>query len=303
MEKNQRTRRRTDPTSIDTPEFSTLEGNHRRGEDRDPTNQRTNRVTDPTRHETQETTRNFQQQNQHPSQAIQNEISRSMDTKPTAWNFNTNARPNGPTTPTSAIQPTSNVGTPPAKKQTRRFENPTTNIVNLSSAQLNTYEKSLLSKGLNYIPTPAPQHAANILKEFLLFERKIRLNHYFRERNNEENEEEPDSDEDPAQLSKILRPSSGWTPINTDPRIESYKTLTLNNIQQALTKTPKPRYNLKLKERKAIKSLKDNPNIVIKPADKGGAIVIMNKEDYVKECLRQLSDKKHYKKLTAEVKV
>ena len=37
--------------------------------------------------------------------------------------------------------------------------------------------------------------------------------------------------------------------------------------------------------------------IIIKPAGKGEAIVILNKEGYIKEGLRQLSVQKHYKPL------
>ena len=38
----------------------------------------------------------------------------------------------------------------------------------------------------------------------------------------------------------------------------------------------------------------NNKDIVIKPADKGGNIVIMNKQDYIQEGLRQLSNSNHY---------
>ena len=51
-----------------------------------------------------------------------------------------------------------------------------------------------------------------------------------------------------------------------------------------------------MKERKAIRTLKQNNDIVIKPADKGGAIVILNKEDYIKEGERQLQQQQHYSK-------
>ena len=43
-----------------------------------------------------------------------------------------------------------------------------------------------------------------------------------------------------------------------------------------------------------------NKEIVIKPADKGGATVILNKKDYITKGKRQLSDKKFYQKLTSD---
>lgn len=46
--------------------------------------------------------------------------------------------------------------------------------------------------------------------------------------------------------------------------------------------------------------LQTDMSIVIKPADKGGAIVIQNNADYVRECERQLSDLDFYKKLSGD---
>ncbi len=40
--------------------------------------------------------------------------------------------------------------------------------------------------------------------------------------------------------------------------------------------------NLTKEERKALKELKSNTNIVIKKADKGSAVIIMNRDDYIK---------------------
>ena len=40
--------------------------------------------------------------------------------------------------------------------------------------------------------------------------------------------------------------------------------------------------------------LSTNPNITIKKADKGNAIVIMDTSDYIKEAERQLSDSNFY---------
>ena len=48
----------------------------------------------------------------------------------------------------------------------------------------------------------------------------------------------------------------------------------------------------------ALKELKQNADIVIKPADKGSAIVIMDRDDYVLEAERQLNVSKHYKEIS-----
>ena len=41
-------------------------------------------------------------------------------------------------------------------------------------------------------------------------------------------------------------------------------------------------------------TLRNNKDTVIKPTDKGGNIVIMNKQDYLQEGLKQLSNRNHY---------
>ena len=56
-------------------------------------------------------------------------------------------------------------------------------------------------------------------------------------------------------------------------------------------------YNLTHLERSALKELRTNPNIVIKAADKGSAIVILNSEDYKNEAMRELTDDNFYIKV------
>uniref|UniRef100_A0A1A8LVX6 Reverse transcriptase domain-containing protein n=1 Tax=Nothobranchius pienaari TaxID=704102 RepID=A0A1A8LVX6_9TELE len=58
-----------------------------------------------------------------------------------------------------------------------------------------------------------------------------------------------------------------------------------------------PRPNLSQTETEALIQLAQNNNIVIKPADKGCAIVIMDREQYLWEGNRQLLDTNYYKKL------
>ena len=97
----------------------------------------------------------------------------------------------------------------------------------------------------------------------------------------------------------VPKPSSGWTlPGSQDQNFDSYRSLTQKELLNELNIPPSyNRFNLPKTERKAIKSLVDNPNIVIKPADKGGKIVIQNTSDYIKEGERQLNDTTYYKRL------
>ena len=48
--------------------------------------------------------------------------------------------------------------------------------------------------------------------------------------------------------------------------------------------------NISSSQRMDLHDLKGNNNIVIKPADKGGRIAIMNKGNYIKETCTQLQD-------------
>ena len=176
------------------------------------------------------------------------------------------------------------------KKRVRHFIK-STNTVNLSTYKLTTAEENLLNRGLNFIPTPSREHPSHILQDFLLYDRKLRLKYFFMDK---EKEHIPKED-------KTFKPTTGWTPPATQDRsmyFDNYRKFTHQELMQELSKSPKyTRFNLTKKEREAIKSLSQNHDIIIKPADKGGAIVIQDKQKYIEECLRQLNNKEHYKRL------
>ena len=59
--------------------------------------------------------------------------------------------------------------------------------------------------------------------------------------------------------------------------------------------------NLTKDEREeALHDLMHDKNIVFKPADKGSAIVIWDKQDYLKECELQLGKKSVYEEMTRD---
>ena len=59
--------------------------------------------------------------------------------------------------------------------------------------------------------------------------------------------------------------------------------------------------NLTKQEREALKNLTERNDIVINPADKGKATVIMDTEKYKAECYWQLNNPKFYKRLSKDV--
>lgn len=63
--------------------------------------------------------------------------------------------------------------------------------------------------------------------------------------------------------------------------------------------TPEP--NLPLDEITALGELSRRGDIVIKPADKGSTVVIMDKARYVQEGLRQLTDESFYSMLASPI--
>ena len=62
-------------------------------------------------------------------------------------------------------------------------------------------------------------------------------------------------------------------------------------------KTPTRYSNLSSDEWKAIRFLADDRSIVIKKADKGSAVVVWDRVDYIKEAQKQLKDENVYKKV------
>ena len=69
-------------------------------------------------------------------------------------------------------------------------------------------------------------------------------------------------------------------------------------LQLAEIEIAKPKNNLPYNELKAIKELKNNPEVNIKKADKGSTTVIMNKQDKIAEGQIHLNNEENYRPLT-----
>lgn len=59
--------------------------------------------------------------------------------------------------------------------------------------------------------------------------------------------------------------------------------------------------NITKGKREALKRLSTDTSLIIKPADKGSVVVVMDREQYVKEVNRQLEDQEFYKPLAEPI--
>ena len=70
-----------------------------------------------------------------------------------------------------------------------------------------------------------------------------------------------------------------------------------NDVLGVLSSAKCPQPNMNVQERKALFDLKKNQSILILPADKGRATVVVDKDDYEKKVSDMLGDRKTYEEL------
>lgn len=172
-------------------------------------------------------------------------------------------------------------------------------VTNLSSHILTKPEQDLLSLGLSFIPTNNKLHITSIQTAMDRLTRALKLKDFFRD----------SGTFDPTAFkSKFMEPSE-WSPKAGD--ISDSTQATIQKIETSMakilrkyksqngyiyTKDTKP--NLSIATRQALNSLKTNKKIVIKPADKGAMICIMDKPAYMAEAHRQLHQPMYYRPIT-----
>ena len=167
------------------------------------------------------------------------------------------------------------------------------NVINLSKRNLSENEISLLSKGLNFIPTCNKVDVARLKMELEQFGRMLRLKWHFRD----------DKRDIPINPFKT---KSTFNPRNKDAAIEMYfysleeKLLKIEAQKTYLTKDIFN--NLTKGERDALCNLKNDKTIVIKGADKGSTVVVWDREDYIKEAENQPGDTNIYEEVPNDTK-
>ena len=154
----------------------------------------------------------------------------------------------------------------------------------MSHRDISENEIKLLEKGLKFTPTPKRDNE-DLIKDTEEFCRKLRLREYFQ---NEENEDE-----------SIVRNKSNFKPQpNRDKHLDNFIKCLQSSARNNET-TTHVKDNISKLEREAINSLTNVDSIIIKEADKGGAIVIMSKDHYKEMILEQLTNTDFYQELSS----
>ena len=158
-------------------------------------------------------------------------------------------------------------------------------VVNLSSRNLTSNEISLISKGLNFVPTPRGVNKALIKEELEVYGRKCRLMWHFL------------NDEREFSYGHFKKRSKFY-PKRKNAAIELY----LSHLEEEISSLDyKVGYsNLTKGERDVVYSLKNDITIIIEEVDKESTIA-WDREDYLIEEKKQFDDKNVYKELTGDV--
>ena len=155
-------------------------------------------------------------------------------------------------------------------------------IFNLSSKTLSRYQTTILLRGLKF--TPTPKHNNIELKSNIQnYTRRLRLAEFF------QNKEANDSE-------NLFQKQSTFTPPRNRDRDLDHQTDVLNNLNLERMET-KFKSNLSNMEQKELSKLSNDETIVIKPADKGGPVVILSMGHYQGTIMQHLLDENTYKKL------
>ena len=140
----------------------------------------------------------------------------------------------------------------------------------------------LLERGLTFVPRPTTFDQEELQRDIHKYHRRLKILDYF---------DYTDSD---THLP-FINPST-WEPklSQVDHHIRTLIKTDRRTLRDYHTQTDR-QDNLTTTLRESINTLKNNPHIVIKPADKGSKIVILDNHQYIFEANRQLGNTQHYK--------
>ncbi len=163
---------------------------------------------------------------------------------------------------------------------------------------LSNEERSVLSKGLNFVPLDEPQNDFEVRRDVEAFFRRLRLQYHFYQEDTSADESEI-SEPDP--FENLQPTKSKWTPPNGENKtLDRAIDKCREDLEPYFRSQVQHKKNLSKDEAQALKKLKANSDIIIKSADKGGAVVVWDRQLYTQEANRQLSDTNTYTRIQGD---
>ena len=153
---------------------------------------------------------------------------------------------------------------------------------------LSDNERSVLNKGLNFIPLEKSFLHFTVRQHVEVFFRRLRLQTYHHNQPNIK-----PTLQDP--FLQIKTEDYKWTPNPGQCKmLDKIIDQTRRELEPYFVPKSLKFSNISKEECMAISSLRKRQDIIIKPADKGGAVVVWRKDQYIFEAERQLSDTTAY---------
>lgn len=152
----------------------------------------------------------------------------------------------------------------------------------------------LLDKGIKY----ARPNTFNKFESYMdvhKFTRKLNIKRFF---HNQHTSNQPSNTSTTVVEFKHsgLKNNSLFNPPGNSGAIDVFKNLVLADLEKIKVKNS----NVSKKEQKIVNKIQKRKDLVVRPADKGGGLVLIKKEMYLEELTKQLQDDTTYEKLRGD---
>eukprot|EP00794_Sanderia_malayensis_P004198 gene4198-4758_t len=147
-------------------------------------------------------------------------------------------------------------------------------------------ERSVLNKGLKFVPVRKNVDQFQVMHDTESFFRRLRLKAHFYDPEEQPSQEiiNIPSPSEAAYIDNLFPTKSTWSPsTGAHNALDLYVEKCRYEISRIDFSIPYRKSNLSRSEWLALKQLKSRDDIVIKPADKGGRVVVWRKDLYLQE--------------------
>lgn len=170
-------------------------------------------------------------------------------------------------------------------------------VINISKNTLTEDSVNVLSKGLTFSPT-SEANAFKTKVDLFRFYRNLHLKVWYHQSNKLLNSTPELNTDTTHDAKRHFKPKSNFMPMSSNHTLIAFTQKVSHDIDNMFDKRQnRIKHNLSKRERDALNSLTKNEQIIIKPADKGGAVVVMDKSSYIIEAQRQLGNNIYYEQL------